>query len=287
MNQVNKQLNVSFIDSFALPSLAPVSYKIQAVDICGYRVYKDSLDVQTTVFLQRNVGFMKVDLQWTNYVGKIPAEYLVYRSKDGGAYSMIASVSNTTFNYTDTTAYCPTEYVYKIVAVDLNSSNYKSNSNDVKAFPSSDIGMQEVRMKRTTVVENNYTLTEWLSPSSYPWLVDRYQIWRSDDNINFRLIADVPSVAHEYEDHSVDVQNHEFYYRVTAYTECGTSESSESSSSIWLQAHEFDSKSFLKWTPYKEWVNGVDSYRIEKLNSSGIWEELRTVPGNVIQVAED
>jgi PKD repeat protein len=277
---------VCWKDTAAFPGSAPCSYKVVAIDICGFRLHEDSVEAQTTVHLSTVAGFMKVDLNWSAYAGKTPGGYGIYRSAPGGNYNRIAGVPVNVLNYLDTTAYCPQEYSYRIVAESLDNSTYNSSSNQSNATPSSDIGSQEVSLIRSTVVNNSYTLTEWNEPLQYPWLVTRYQIYRSEDNLQFNLIADVPEMVHEYEDRSVDVQTHEYYYRVTAVSECGTSDYSGPGSSIWLRTRENNLQYYLMWTPYKEWNTGVDSYRIEKLNDNGIWEEFRTVNSSVTEVEE-
>jgi PKD repeat protein len=278
--------SVCWKDTTAAPSFAPCSYKVVAVDFCGFRMNEDSALAQTTVHVTSTAGFMSVNLNWSPYEGKTPVEYGIYRSSQG-SFSRIASVPSTQLNYLDTTAYCPQEYLYRIVAESLNNSSYNSVSNHTSATPASDIGNQEVTLIRSTVVNNSYTLTEWNAPLMYPWLVSRYQIYRSDDNIQFSLVADVPAMVHEYEDRSVDVHTHEYYYRVTAVSECGSSGYSGPGSSIWLRTRENNLQYYLMWTPYKEWNTGVDNYRVEKLNENGLWEEFRTVNGGVTEVEEE
>lgn len=277
---------ITFIDYTADAGIAPCSYKVVTVDICGYSIPIDSVMSQETVHLTANAGFMKTDLAWTPYGGKAPQGYSIFRAMSGGGMQLVGFTDASIFSFTDTTSYCPDEYTYRVDAMQLDGTTFSSSSNPADATPLSNISNQEVSVTRTTVVNNSFTLTEWKSPVLYPWLVARFYIYRSADQQQYSLIADVPSFVNSYEDYNVDVNSREYYYRITAVTECGSSDYSSPGSSIWLQARENTLHYFLKWTPYTQWNTGVEKYRIEKLNESGLWEEYRTVNGSVTEAEE-
>ena len=53
--------------------------------------------------------------------------------------------------------------------------------------------------------------------------------------------------------------------------------------SIHLQAGGEEFTNELSWTPYEEWANGVDYYRIEVRNeASGVWQEVDVVAANTL-----
>jgi hypothetical protein len=54
-----------------------------------------------------------------------------------------------------------------------------------------------------------------------------------------------------------------------------------------LQGELIERTTYLNWTPYKEWMPGVDKYEIEYLNSNGQWEVIKIVDGNIISTSFD
>lgn len=63
-------------------------------------------------------------------------------------------------------------------------------------------------------------LTEWGEPSILPVLVDRYDVYRSTDQINYQLIATLPASAHEYSDFDVNVDDQDYYYKIFVQNIC-------------------------------------------------------------------
>jgi hypothetical protein len=58
-------------------------------------------------------------------------------------------------------------------------------------------------------------------------------------------------------------------------------------SSIYLQGELIDRTTYLNWTPYKEWMPGVENYAIQFLNSNGQWEVIKVVAGDIISTSFD
>jgi hypothetical protein len=58
-------------------------------------------------------------------------------------------------------------------------------------------------------------------------------------------------------------------------------------SSILLTGEWRNYKTNLNWTKYKGWSFGVDSYTIEKLNKTGMWEFVKSVDGNTTNTEID
>ena len=140
---------------------------------------------------------------------------------------------------------------------------------------------------RSTVVDNEYVLTEWGDVNYRPDLVDRYNIYRSTDQVNYFMIASVPAFVHDYSDLNVNVKYDAYYYKVEIQNVCGSNTvEGNISSSILLKALQTDVLNNLKWSRYVDWDSGVEKYVVEKLNSSGIWEVIQTVPGNVTEWEE-
>jgi hypothetical protein len=97
---------------------------------------------------------------------------------------------------------------------------YDSWSNPSAATPTSLVSEQFVDVVRSTVVDNQFVLTEWMPPVTLPNSVLRYDIFRSTDLVNYSLIASVPSIILDYSDFNVNVNAQEYYYKVLVRNVC-------------------------------------------------------------------
>ncbi|HOS47671.1 MAG TPA: PKD domain-containing protein [Bacteroidia bacterium] len=263
-------------------------YKVSAVDRCGNRQPLSALKSHATMELNAVAGFMKVNLTWSPYIGCDFGGYEIYRKDVGGSFQLLTSVDTSVTLFDDTTAYCPTEFSYQIRALAIcGDANFDSWSDTASATPISDIGKQVVDVTRSTVVNDLFVLTEWGTPSYRPDLVDRYNIFRSTDNVHFELIASVPETVHDYSDYNVDVDNQDYYYKIEVQNVCSAADGQSGvASSILLKAIQTEVSNSLKWTRYVDWDLGVEKYVIEKLNAYGVWEEIDTVSGSVTEWEE-
>jgi hypothetical protein len=115
----------------------------------------------------------------------------------------------------------------------------------------------------------------------FPERVKSYRLLRSENNVAFQEVARLAAGVHLYTDSDVEVHQREYYYRIEVINDCDLSgDSGVQSSSIYLQSEYDNYKTKLRWTPYTEWDSGVQIYKIEKLNNTGIWEQIRVVGGN-------
>lgn len=276
-------------DSNVTVNSATYEYKVQAVDFCGNSQPLSALRAHETVLLQTTAGHQKVDLTWTPYNGCSISGYDIYRMDVSSAsFVKIASLADGIYSYTDTTAACPSLYVYKVLAIAVcGNALYDSWSNESSATPTSDIGNQVVDISRATVVDDQFVLVEWSEPVVLPYLINRYDIYRSTDKLNYQMIASVPSLMHEYEDMQTAVDNQEYYYKILVQNVCNVNARyGIPGSSILLQKVDLSSGYLLKWSSYFDWTTGVEFYVIEKLNEQGIWEEVEKVPGTVTEWEE-
>jgi hypothetical protein len=114
-------IGIVHIDSFSVfkdnnsnPSQQSASYRIAAVDSCGYEVL--NFNDHTTIHLSANQGVNNnVNLQWNAYVGFNYSNFEIYRSNNSSPYSMIGTVANNSFSFTDLTPPSGTNYYYVAV----------------------------------------------------------------------------------------------------------------------------------------------------------------------------
>ncbi len=263
-------------------------YIVVAVDHCGNRPLIEDHQAHETMLLNTIAGHHQVSMSWTPYKGSSVAGYEIYRSDPLNPLERQVGVTSGDTAFVDTSAWCPSDYQYRIKATGLGNSSFYSWSNASVARPTSDIAQQSVDITRSTVVDNEFVLVEWGVPVVLPALVNRYDIYRSTDNSNFQLIASVPALMNAYEDFAVYVGAMEYYYKIDVINVCEVSTTPGAiGSSIWLQKLDSSVGYKLRWTKYVEWDSGVEYYVIEKKNSAGNWEEVVRVPGSVTEWEEE
>ena len=262
-------------------------YKIQTVDICEHTISLDSANAHYTIHvLTQALGDQKILVTWTPYIGCEVTTYEVYRMQTGtNTWELAGIVPGNIQYFTDTTALCPVPFAYLIKGTALCGRVYVSYSDTSVVVPPDIFQNQEVVIVRTTVLDNKNVLTEWKTPIVAPNRVISYNIYRSPDNVNFTLVTTVSSQTHEFIDFDVDVNTQHYYYQIQAVNSCNLSvPQSNKGNSVLLNASEDDAaakyRAKLEWSPYQGWQNGVDHYIIEKLNSNGQWETIKTIDGN-------
>jgi len=287
----NSSMNVtsSYIDG-GLNTLSKVyTYKLSTIDRCEFGLPLAALTAHTTMNVSAAPVSNDIRVNWTQYSGCPVSSYEVHRiDLVSGAATVIATVPPGTLTYLDQGFPCPYPFSYRIVATALCGSAYTSQSDTAIAIPVSILSMQKVEVVRSTVIDDKDVLTEWLPPVLLPQRVVQYQILRSTDNVNFTEIATVPAATLSYIDYDTEVHEQEYYYRVEVINDCNFNGApSNNSSSILLKSDWLEEKTKMWWSPYLNWDTGVDYYVIEKLNYSGQWIPIKTVPGNVITTIVD
>ncbi|MFM7016863.1 MAG: PKD domain-containing protein [Bacteroidota bacterium] len=265
------------------------TYKVQAVDYCGSYQPLSNLVAHKTIELSASGGFMKNDLSWNEYQGCDFSHYEIYR-KENNSSSLVylTTVQKSITHFSDTTAFCQGEYTYQIKAVSIcQDARFDSWSDTARVITNSDLNKQFVDVTRTTVVNDQYTLTEWLAPAYRSDLVVNYNVYRSVDQVNYNHIATVPSQLLSYEDYNVNVDAQNYYYKIEVVNTCNmNTEQGRIGSSVLLDVYETDITNILKWTKYTDWDAGVEKYVVEKLNANGIWEQIKVVSGAITEWEE-
>lgn len=283
VQNTNFDLTSSYIDSGLTTLTKTYTYKVQAIDICGYTIPLDQLTAHTTVNIssQRSAAGTGIDVNWTAYSGCPVSTYQLYRSAPGEPFMYIATVPGDSLSYVDSTFICPVPYRYKVIATDLCGTTYTSWSDTSQTYPLNTLENQVVDVVRSTVVDNQTVLTEWTQPLVHPEMVAQFDIYRSTDNRNFRYLTSVPSVQTDFMDYDVDVQNINYYYKILVINTCSIDEGLSGHTSTIVLKGDMDEfrQVHLNWTPYKGWAQGVDYYILEKLDENGHWQLLKQVDG--------
>lgn len=265
-------------------------YKLQSVDFCGNSRKLENITEYCTMNLTARPDSISIAVSWTPYRGCDVSGYEILRADKGSDdFKLLSKVDAGTLNYSDTSWYCFVEYVYKISAMDLCGNPINSYSDTSVAKADENIfANQQVEIIRSTVIENAVVYTEWKSPLLAPDKVAAYKIYRSEGNLKFELIATIPASYHSFTDGNVDVAGQNYYYKVESVNVCNIkSLMSNNASSILLEAENDKYEVKLKWTPYKNWENGVEHYIIERMDENGNWKIVNIVDGNITEYKDD
>jgi len=283
VQNTNFALESEYIDRNLNTLSNTYTYKIQAIDICGNSIPLDQLTAHTTINVSSYRLNQDIRVTWTPYAGCPVSSYQIFRYEQGDVPQYLTTVPADSLAYTDTTFDCPHPYAYRIMATDLCGLTYTSYSDTSKTYPLNLFADQVVDVIRSTVVENQTVLTEWLPPTVQPDKVVQYDIYRSTDETNYRFVRSVPSVQNDFIDYNVDVQNNHYYYKILVINSCHISEElSPLTSTILLKGEMNEGRQVeLNWTPYTGWENGVEFYVVEKLDEHGHWQILKQVEGNI------
>ncbi len=282
MDNTNYSLTSEYIDIGLNTLQNSYTYKIQAIDICGNTIPLDMLKAHTTINISSQQSGENILVTWTPYQGCPINTYELYRAAPGEQFQYLSTLPPSTPTFLDTTFICPMPYAYKVMATDLCGNTYTSYSDTSVTIPLNTLEGQIVDVVRSTVYENQSVLTEWLLPSVHPEKVTQFDIYKSNDNINFKYLKSVPSAQTDLMDYDVDVQHEHYYYKILVINACDIAEDLSGNTSTIILKGEMNElrQVHLNWTPYEGWANGVDYYILEKKDADGHWQTLKQVDGS-------
>jgi hypothetical protein len=198
----------------------------------------------------------------------------------------IGVVPGDSTHFVDRTVVCPVKYKYEIVATELGGLLHLQSDSDFDICEpiQNPFIHQFVNIGRSTVVNNSKILTEWSLPDTLQDKIVGYSIFRSSNDQELELIAELPIYQTEFLDNSVNVETTKYTYQVFARNICNTaSGAGVQGDNIVLTVDVVDDHFHqIDWTPYLSWGNnGVGFYLIEIQKPDGTCDFLESVPGSV------
>lgn len=169
------------------------------------------LGIATAPVLSGNVlDATDIGLTWTasSVSGSTIGNYQVYRQVDGGAFSLLTTVSGSTLAYTDSTVASPHVYDYYVVAVPVVGIN-SPNSNTVQ------FGYQATTPTLSgsiNIVLQQASLS-WTASTVQGSTIAHYELWRSVNSGSFSLLTS--PVGTSYVDSAISAGNY-YSYEVRA-----------------------------------------------------------------------
>ena len=260
-------------------------YKIVSVDKCGQQLKLYEVPFHCTINVaSKKLSENSIKVEWSRYEGSPVDYYEVYRQdKTSNTNQLIATVTSTTLELIDTSAYCNYEYSYKVKANGPRGLLEGSMSDTSQVKMDGISHLQKSEIIRATVEGNSSVLIEWTPVNVAPDFATGYVIHRSLDNKNFSPLTYLPIDKTNYNDSRTSVNEERYFYQIEVINTCLTkNEISDIGSSILLNSVQIDNFSGkIDWTNYQKWSSGIKHYEIQRLNKFNQWETIQIVPESI------
>ena len=257
-------------------------YKVLAVDKCELRKELSLEKEHCTIRLTTDpVSRTRVELKWSAYVGENIDEYQVFRfDVETQTRLLMASLSPTTLQFSDTAAFCNYQYKYQIRAIGKNALSSGSASNPSIEQMNGIADLHKTNIINATVEDNRNVRVNWEPLAVAKEFATGYVVYRSNDKQNYEPLIFMPLDANSYLDTDVQVEEESYYYMVEVINTCRQkNEVDNEASSIHLKGEQFDDyNGVLRWSPYEKWEDGIDRYEIQRLNEQNQWETIKVLP---------
>ncbi len=265
-------------------------YRMQAVDICGYRSSLDSSRIHCTINLEASPGIDLATLTWNPYIGWDSVFlYDIYRvtDYDTNAVQYLGSVLGGTHSFIDSTVVCYNEYCYRVKAREFGGTQERSWSDTSCAKPIHIPNPIPMYICSATVVNDTFVEISWgIPPNSQPMMLF---LERSTNGTTWGTLAQLGPFVTSYTDVNVEVHAQSYYYRISMIDSCGDlGPFSNIGRTILLESSLQSGLPFLEWNPYEEWTAGVLNYNIEVFNdATQAWQPVTTGAGGILEFLDE
>lgn len=217
-----------------------------------------------------------VRINWNPYYGRIPDQYYLFRSEDGGPEKLIATTNNLTHYSTDRDVVCNKKYSYRLNA-SFPGFVQRSSSDTSRAIP---FFVNKLQKPTITVagVLNNEANELNIDSGINDKIATAWKIERKIGNGPFDSAYTLLSGDYKYwKDTLSHPESTRYYYRVLAMDECYfKSPYSNICSPILLTAGLDNDQIRIHWSPYSFWPGGVMHYDVEVMNEDRSFNRITT-----------
>ncbi len=122
---------MEFIDTTSIPKSRAYTYFVGGVDSCGNIAQENKYYTHTTSHLTASLGVSgENNLAWSDYMGIYPINsYSIFRSNNGGKFSLLATVSTNVKSYSDLNPPTGSNRYYIQIEAENNCNNTATNIN--------------------------------------------------------------------------------------------------------------------------------------------------------------
>ncbi len=254
------------------------SYRLAVLDSCGNISPLGTFHKTIYLSVSFDICAATSSLIWNKYVNWTPGvtQYQIWKSINGGTFSLIATNPNTDTTFTDNGLVIGTPYCYFIRV--LNGTGKSSSSNRVCFNPNVAQPPTFTYNRTATVTGNNSILVkahvDFASTS-----VKYYRIQRATAlSGSYSIIA--PSItpigtALTYLDNSVNTTSNSYFYKIDAMDSCSHVITTTNVDTTILLAASIapNLEVNLSWNDYGGWLGGVDYYEVYRA-VDGAWDPI-------------
>jgi len=228
------------------------SYYLNSFDSCG-NIAQPS-DTHTVVHLVATPLNNYNQLTWSSYVGFPEIDYVILRRRGSAAWQKIAIVNGNINTYNDSNVYCHVLYNYQIMAVNslTNKDSGYSNSDTARAYKTTPPYNAQIINATVTVTSNTLGQIQLNWKPSYSPDIEKYIIYRRNDNTGWLPIATTGGNVSTYTDVNLNTHTWSYYYKIITVDSCGnlSIDSSNYHRTINLTATPASLIVNLKWNTY-------------------------------------
>ncbi len=232
-------------------------------------------DPHSTIFCKAEFDSCQalVNISWTPYIGWNDSidSYIIYRRIEEDSFKILQQISPSDSQFIQSDIQAHTEYCYYVEAVHTDGIK-KSTSNMTCEYTQMERTPEYINADYATVSgENEISLSFTVDPASE---IKSFKLLRSVDETGpfdtIEVFQNVTSVKIGYVDQELDLdQNH--YYRLFAMNVCNKMvQQSNLAGNIVLKVSNQDRLNTLSWTPYPDWLGGIDEYQVYRLPGNGM-----------------
>nr|HMT30749.1 gliding motility-associated C-terminal domain-containing protein [Bacteroidia bacterium] len=204
-------------------------------------------------------------------VGQYLQSYNIYRSTNGGPYTLLTTLNNDTVNqFDDVTAFDNTINNYCYYIKGINKCGVIGLPSDTMCSTGQD-NLQKNYIEYVTVNKKNEIELKWETFPDGPY--STFYIYRSGRSspglYELRETLEKP-VVESWLDKSVETDEESYCYYMVNRNLCGSlSLPSNIGCSILLRGEADPLVNNLNWTPYEDWRGGVSHYEIFRKSGDG------------------
>ncbi len=271
MDTIWGRLDTVYTDMLNNPCNGYITYVVQAFDSCGNASNVSLPHNSIYVTLKQTDCIEENVLTWNPYINMSPSlgGYDIYVMVNMGVPTHLVTLGAGVTTYTHSNLVMGDEYCYLIQAFD---SGMNSSTTSEACVVCNVISMPNqpdfLYIKTATVVNNEYVkVVLHTDVNAY---VTEYQLYRSEDGVNFTQLATLPmsAVAEiEYNDYNASFRTMSYYYRAIVVDSCGyIADTSNIARTIYLDisTSQREMTNTLNWNYYEGFSGSPTEYKVRR-----------------------
>lgn len=263
------------------PGAGIVRYSVAAFDSCNNTSLISS--PHQTVFLQSNYDEcgMRINLNWSNYVGWDVGSYQIFRRINTGNYQLVGTVVSNINQFTYNFTRFGNDLCFYIRAIKTDGTS-SSSSNSVCVTTSGIIPSRNSYIAKASVQNNGIDVTLVTANGSS---IEKVNVYKKEGTLSFNLWQTIPTTGGviEIRDDNVFVQSKTYSYFFTTEGRCSLIfDTSQIAQTILLNVSMIaPGQQILNWSLYDDFIKNTEKQELLlsddlNYNRSSPWNTLNT-----------